>query len=105
MEVYMRKTVIIVFLISIFTFTLSLTDGWAQKTPLEKAYSLYFQGRMEEAISLMKGHAEGNPDARTYYFIGYAYYKMKKMDMAREYFDKAYQIDPFYVPAVPKEKK
>ncbi|MBI5408379.1 MAG: tetratricopeptide repeat protein [Nitrospirae bacterium] len=84
---------------------LSVSLVWAQKTPMEKAHALYFQGRMEEAIGIMKEEAGGKPDPQTYYFIGYAYYKMKKMDLAKEYFDKAYQLEPFYAPITPKEKK
>ena len=84
--------------------SLSFSLCWAQKTPIEKAYSYYFQGKMDEAIRIMKEEAGQNPDPQTYYFIGYAYYKMKKMDLAREYFDKAYQMKSFYAP-VTKEKK
>lgn len=83
---------------------LSFSQCWAQKPPMEKAYSYYFQGKMDEAITIMKEEAEKNPDPQTYYFIGYAYYKMKKMDLAREYFDKAYKMKNFYAPVI-KEKK
>lgn len=93
---------IIVMMLVILSLSFSLC--WAQKPPIEKAYSLYFQGKMDEAISIMKEEAENNPDPQTYYFIGYAYYKMKKMDMAREYFDKAYQMKDFYAPEI-KEKR
>ncbi|RJQ51440.1 MAG: hypothetical protein C4526_09970 [Nitrospiraceae bacterium] len=84
--------------------SLSFSPCLAQKPPMEKAYSYYFQGEMEEAIAIMKEEAEKNPDPQTYYFIGYAYYKMKKMDLAKEYFDKAYQMKAFYAPET-KEKK
>jgi len=95
----MRTVVVILAVLS-----LSFSLCWAQKPPMEKAYSYYFQGKMEEAITIMKDEAEKNPDPQTYYFIGYAYYKMKKMDLAREYFNKAYQMQSFYAP-VTKEKK
>ncbi|MBI4849035.1 MAG: tetratricopeptide repeat protein [Nitrospirae bacterium] len=94
------KKIVVTFLIIVFTLSLSL--AWAQKTPIEQAYSLYFQGKMDEAISIMKDEAGKKPDPKTYYFIGYAYYKMKKMDEAKEYFDKAYQLESFYAPIVPK---
>jgi tetratricopeptide (TPR) repeat protein len=93
---------IVVIVLAVLSLSFSLC--WAQKPPMEKAYSYYFQGKMEEAITIMKEEAEKNPDPKTYYFIGYAYYKMKKMDLAREYFDKAYKMKDFYAPVI-KEKK
>jgi tetratricopeptide (TPR) repeat protein len=89
---------------SLVILSLAVSLCWAQKPPMEKAYSYYFQGKMDEAITIMKEEAEKKPDPQTYYFIGYAYYKMKKMDLAREYFDKAYKMKDFYAP-VTKEKK
>jgi tetratricopeptide (TPR) repeat protein len=87
---------IVVVILAILSLSFSLS--WAQKTPMEKAYSYYFQGEMEKAVRIMKEEAEKHPDPQTYYFIGYAYYKMKKMDLAKEYFDRAYQMKSFYAP-------
>jgi len=95
------KIVSLVLVVLMLSFSLC----WAQKTPMEKAYSLYFQGKMAEAIKIMEEESKENPSPKTYYFIGYAYYKMKKMDMAREYFDKAYQMESFYAPEISKDKK
>ena len=43
---------IVVMILVVLSLSLSLC--WAQKPPMEKAYSYYFQGKMEEAISIMK---------------------------------------------------
>ncbi|MBI5741137.1 MAG: tetratricopeptide repeat protein [Nitrospirae bacterium] len=83
---------------------LSVSLCWAQKTPMEKAYSHYFRGDMDEAVRIMKEEVEKNPDPQTYYFIGYAYYKMKKLDLAKEYFDKAYRMKSFYAPETIEKK-
>ncbi|RJQ44988.1 MAG: tetratricopeptide repeat protein [Nitrospiraceae bacterium] len=94
------KVAAMIFLIMFFTISPCL----AQKTPMEKAYALYFQGKMQDAITIMEGEAEKNPDPKTFYFIGYAYYKMNKMELAREYFDKAYKAEAFYSPPVKENK-
>jgi len=96
----MNKIIFMVLLI----LPMSVSLCWAQKTPMEKAYSHYFRGNMEEAVRIMKEETEKKPDPQTYYFIGYAYYKMKKMDLAKEYFDKAYQMKSFYAPVTKVEK-
>lgn len=65
---------------------------------LSKAYSLYYQGKMKEAIKIMEEYVEERPDARVLYFIGYSYYELKNMKMARKYFEEAYLIDPNFTP-------
>jgi Flp pilus assembly protein TadD len=63
---------------------------------VEQAYSLYNQGRMLEAIDVMKEVASVEPDSGKYYFIGYAYYKLQDFKSARKYFNKAYEVNPNY---------
>lgn len=65
---------------------------------LSEAYSLYYQGKMEESIKIMEDYVAEHPDPRVLYFIGYAYYEMKNMELARRYFDEAYLIDPDFTP-------
>jgi tetratricopeptide (TPR) repeat protein len=65
---------------------------------LSKAYSLYYQGKMKEAIKIMEDYVTEHPDARVLYFIGYSYYELKNMKMARKYFEEAYLIDPNFTP-------
>jgi len=81
-------------------FLMSFSLCWADDMSLQKAYSLYNQGKMEAAIEIMDDYVKEHPDARELYFLGYAYYKIKKMDMARKYFEEAYLIDPDFVPIV-----
>jgi tetratricopeptide (TPR) repeat protein len=65
---------------------------------LSKAYSLYYQGKMKEAIKIMEDYVAERPDARVLYFIGYSYYELKNWKMARKYFEEAYLIDPNFTP-------
>jgi len=56
------------------------------------------QGKMKEAIKIMEDYVEEHPDPKVLYFIGYSYYELKNMKMARKYFEEAYLIDPDFTP-------
>ncbi|MEN8261884.1 MAG: tetratricopeptide repeat protein [Nitrospirota bacterium] len=90
------KSVTLVFaaLFLLVSFSLCL----AQEVSLEEAYSLYYKGEKDKAIELMEDHVKDNPDPGILYFLGYAYYEMKQMDKAREYFTKAYKHKDFFSP-------
>jgi len=88
------KAIIVLFFILFVFFSLCGAEGRS----LQEAYSLYNHGKMEEAIKIMEEYAKEHPDSRVLYFLGYAYYKLRKFDMARKYFKEAYQIDPEFVP-------
>jgi tetratricopeptide (TPR) repeat protein len=99
MEVHMSKVILLVLVIVMVSSSLCMADDG----DLKKAYSYYFQGRMEEAISIMDEYVREHPDARILYFIGYAYYELKDFENARRYFEDAYLIDPEFTP-IPPEK-
>ncbi len=86
----------------IFIIPFSLCE--AQKTSVEKAYSLYHNGEKEAAVQMMEDHIKNNPDPEAFYFLGYAYYEMKKMDKAAKYFNEAFIKSPFYSPIPKKEE-
>jgi len=65
---------------------------------LEEAYSLYYKGDKADAISMIEDYVKVNPEPKAYYFLGYAYYELQKMDKSREYFTKAYKMKSFYSP-------
>lgn len=90
----MKTTIALIIGLILTIFSISL----AGDVSLKKAYSLYFQGRMKEAVKIMEDYVEEHPDPRVLYFIGYAYYELKEMDKARKYFEKAYLIDPDFSP-------
>ncbi len=75
----------------------------ANDASLNRAYSLYFQGKMEEAIKIMEDQVKDNPDAKVLYFIGYAYYELNQMDTAMKYFRQAYLVDPDFTPIEKKK--
>jgi tetratricopeptide (TPR) repeat protein len=95
MEVIMKIiTLVFAVLFLLMSFSLCL----AQEEPLKEAYSLYYKGEKDRAITIMEDYAEDNPDPGVLYFLGYAYYEMKQMDKAREYFTKAYKHRDFFSP-------
>ncbi len=95
----MRVIALILTILSLMSFSLC----WAQEASLEKAYSLYYKGKKEAAISMMEEYVNKNPEPEAFYFLGYAYYEMKKMDKAAKYFNEAFVRSPFYSP-MSKEK-
>jgi tetratricopeptide (TPR) repeat protein len=66
----------------------------ADNTHVKKAYTLYYQGKTQAAIKLMKDYVDEKPDPKALYFLGYAYYEQKDMKTALKYFEEAYLIDP-----------
>ncbi len=90
----MKRTFLTLAIIALLSFSLC----WAGVSPVENAYSLYYQGKAEKAIELMEAYVENNPDAGAYYFLGYAYYEMEQMDKAMDYFKKSFEIKNFYSP-------
>lgn len=88
------RTFILATILSLMLFSLCL----AEDTTVKRAYSLYYQGKTQQAIQLLEDYVRERPDPHALYFLGYAYYEKKKMDTAMRYFNDAYLIDPFYSP-------
>lgn len=84
--------------LSVIVVLISFSLCMADDTSLQKAYSLYYQGKMKPAIEILEGYVKEHPDPRALYFLGYAYYKIKKMDMALKYFNEAYLLAPDFTP-------
>jgi len=59
----------------------------------------YRKQNYRECIRHLKAYTETIPDPRAYYLMGYASYKLKDFAEAREYFMKAYLIDPAFKPS------
>ncbi len=95
----MKISALVVVILSLLLFSVC----WANEASLEKAYSLYYKGDKDAAISMAEAYVEESPDANAFYFLGYAYYEMQEMDKAREYFDEAYSMKSFFSP-IPSEK-
>ena len=88
----------IVTLILAVLIVIPLSTGFANELSLDKAYSLLYQGKINEAISLVEEYVEDTPDARAYYFLGYAYYEKQDMEASMKYFKEAYKLKSFYSP-------
>ncbi|KPK31551.1 MAG: hypothetical protein AMK70_12345 [Nitrospira bacterium SG8_35_1] len=80
-----------------------LSTGFANELSLDKAYSLLYQGKINEAISLVEEYVEDTPDVRAYYFLGYAYYEKQDMEVSMKYFKEAYKMKSFYSPSKGKK--
>ncbi len=63
---------------------------WYQKRDYRQAVS-----ELEKAVDIKPDYTEA------YYLLGYAYYKEGKMDLAREAFNQAYELDHHYAPHLP----
>lgn len=88
----------IIILMSIFIILFSLSETVFADNGYKKAFYYYYKGRYKEAIRLFKDYAKEKPDSSVYYYIGYAFYKMRKFDEANKYFKIAYDIDPMFSP-------
>ena len=98
------KIFIWVTLFFLVSFSLCIADDASFK----KAYSLYYQGKPNQAINVLEAYVNEYPDPKALYFLGYVYYESKKMVPAMKYFKEAYLIDPDYSPMIKKymeEKK
>ena len=93
-------SIILTFLV-IGSFSLCM----AADSTVREAYSLYYRGEKDAAISMVKARVQENPDPKAYYFLGYAYYEMKEMENAMKYFSEAYHLRSFYSPMSLKEKQ
>jgi len=95
----MKCMVFVVAVLCLVSFSVCL----ANESSLEQAYSLYYKGEKEAAISMIEDYVKETPDVKALYFLGYAYYEMQNMEKAREYFDEAYRLKSFYSPMESKD--
>ena len=84
------------------TWAEELFDLNASEAHFQKGLQYYFQNHYPTAIPEFQEAVRINPDdARSYYFLGYSYYRLGEMEKAQEAFDQAYQLNPQYSP-IPK---
>ena len=95
----MKFIISVVAVLCLISFSLCL----ANESSLEQAYSLYYKGEKEAAISMIEDEVRETPDVKALYFLGYAYYEMQNMERAREYFDEAFRLKSFYSPMESKD--
>ncbi len=76
-----------------------LFDTGASEEHFKAGLALYDQKDYPGAIKEFDSAIQINPEnSDAYYFIGYSYYKMDRMDEAMAVFDQAYEIDSKYSP-------
>lgn len=59
----------------------------------------YKKQHYKECINQLQAYTNKTPDTRAFYLMGYASYKLRNYEQAREYFRKAYILDPNFRPA------
>lgn len=80
-----------------------LFDNHEATLHFQKGVSLYKKRSYSKAAEELEKATEINPDYKeAYYLLGYAYYKEGKIDLSREAFNQAYELDPKYSPIPPK---
>ena len=107
----MKKVIFLVMAAAVILFQDNLSAAQEDLFDTKAAGALYEQGmnhlrsnKLEEAITAFEESLSIAPDARTYYFLGYAYYlKGKSGDIdsrkkAMESFEQAYELEPDFSP-------
>ena len=93
----------IICVLTLLLLFVSVSVCTANDSPVKKAYSLYYQGKKQAAIQLMKDYVKGYPDPKAFYFLGYAFYEQNDMRTAFKYFQDAYLINPDVSPTLWKK--
>ncbi|MBI4687519.1 MAG: tetratricopeptide repeat protein [Nitrospirae bacterium] len=93
-------------LILLMSFSLCMANNNPNEAEAtyRKAMSTYNKGKLKEAVKILEGYVKEHPDPKAYYFLGYAYYRMKKMNTAMKYFKEAYEANPDFSPVGEKEE-
>jgi tetratricopeptide (TPR) repeat protein len=65
---------------------------------VDQAYSLYIQGKKQEAVKMLEDYIRQRLDPAALYLLGYMYYEQGDTERARRYFEDAYLIDPEFSP-------
>jgi tetratricopeptide (TPR) repeat protein len=110
-EDIMKKIIFLVMVLTVFTFQTGLSAAEEDVFDTKAASALYEKGlnhlnnkKLDEAVTAFEDSLSIAPDARTYYFLGYAYYLKGKSgdDESRkksiESFEQAYELDPSFTP-------
>jgi len=59
----------------------------------------YKKQHYKECINQLQAYTNKTPDTRAFYLMGYASYRLRNYEQAKEYFRKAYILDPNFRPA------
>lgn len=95
------------FLISFIGIILIVSFAFAQESTYDIAIEAYVKKDFEAAVKYLKEYVAVKPDAKAYYLLGYASYKINNFEDSARYFKEAYIIDPEFDPSTIKfeEKK
>ena len=108
----MRKSgVVVCGVVSLVIMAFSATAVFGQDNLYEKGLRAYFKKDYAAAVNYLKEYVARKPEAKAYYFLGYAQYELKRRTgspagrkdfwadtEAAKYFKEAYLIDPEFSP-------
>lgn len=88
------RTIALIFVMLLFF----VSSVFAQQSAYDKALDAYTKKEFKAAIEYLKEYTSEKPEAKAYYLLGYANYKLKNFKEAADYFSEAYLIDPEFDP-------
>jgi len=86
------------FCIILVTLSLFVICGHAS-ADYAAGVTAYKKHQYAECINQLQAYTDKTPDTRSFYLMGYASYKLRNYEQAKEYFRKAYLLDPNFRPA------
>jgi TolA-binding protein len=90
----MKKTFsIILMTLCLFSFSSLASADYAA------GVTAYKKHHYRECINQLQAYTNTTLDTRAFYLMGYASYKLRNFEEAKEYFRKAYLLDPNFRPA------
>ena len=97
--------------VSLVIMVFSATTVFAQEDTYAKGLKAYFKKDYAAAVNYLKEYVARKPEAKAYYFLGYAQYELKRRTgnprgrkdfwadtEAAKYFREAYLVDPEFSP-------
>lgn len=71
---------------------------YAEETKYDMALKAYVKKDFKTAVALLKEYVGETPDAKAYWLLGYASYKLKNEEESAGYFKSAYLMEPQFNP-------
>ena len=106
-----RSGIVICGVVSVVILAFSTSTAFAQDEVYAKGIRAYFKKDYASAVNYLKEYVARKPEAKAYYFLGYAQYELKRRTgnprgrkdfwadtESAKYFREAYLIDPEFSP-------
>jgi len=90
------------FLVGLISIIIIVSFAFAQESFYDMAIEAYVKKDFETAVKYLKEYVAVTPDAKAYYLLGYASYKINNFEESARFFKEAYLIDPEFDPGTIK---